>query len=319
MKITVGTFNLNNLFSRFNFRVNISSIKSGSQVSYSFDKNDQFKIRHFQGRLIKPKSQKTTIEIADRIKSLNLDILCVQEVEDIGILKQFNKDYLGEDKYPYAVLIEGNDPRFIDVGLLSRYPIGPITSWKESRYEDETGTIFSRDLQQVEVLNKSRSKKLFTIFNTHLKSNFIPHDAADPEAEAVKIGKRRQKQAHVIAEIIKSETRPNSSFILLGDMNDTPDSEYLENFTQDNELSFSNALENMVEVGEMNYTKYPPSNHFWTHRFNPQSGVYHYNLYDQIWISNALVDNLSGAWVLRRKKVGGDGSDHDPVWIELDL
>ena len=136
---------------------------------------------------------------------------------------------------------------------------------------------------------------------------------------AAKNGERRRKQANAISEIIKSVTRPNSSFILLGDMNDTPGSEFLEEFTLDAELSFTNALANMIEVGEMNHTKYPPDNHFWTHRFNPQSGVYHYNLYDQIWISNALTDNLSGAWVARRERVGGDGSDHDPVWIELEI
>jgi len=319
MKITVGTFNLNNLFSRFNFKANISAIKSGTNVSYFFDAADNFKYRKFQGKLLKPKSHKKTLEVAERIKDMNVDILCVQEVEDIGILKRFNKDYLGTDKYPYVVLIEGNDPRFIDVGLLSRYPIGPITSWKEARFKDERGTVFSRDLLQVDILNEARSKRLFTLFNTHLKSNFISRFVTDIEAEKTRIGKRRQKQAFAIAKIIKSVTRPNSSFVLVGDMNDTPDSVFLEEFTKDAELSFTNALANMEEIGEMNHTKYPPTDHFWTNRFSPQAGVFHYNLYDQIWISNALLDNLNGAWVSRRKKVGGDGSDHDPVWIELEI
>lgn len=319
MKITVGTFNLNNLFSRFNFKSNISSIKSGSQVSYTFDKDDHFKIRYFQGKLIKPKSESSSLEVAARIKEMNLDILCVQEVEDVGVLKQFNKDYLGTSKYPFTVLIEGNDPRFIDVGILSRYPIGGITSWKEARTAGETKTVFSRDLLQVEILNQARNKRLFTLFNTHLKSNFVQRNASNPEEEIAKNGERRRTQSAAIAKIIKSETRPSSSFVLLGDMNDTPDSVFLEPFTTDTELKFTNALANMVEIGEMNHTKYPPADHFWTHRFNPQSGVYHYNLYDQIWISNALVDNFTGAWVDRRKKVGGNGSDHDPVWIELDI
>ena len=319
MKITVGTYNLNNLFSRFNFKANISSMQSGNQVTYTFDENDHFKYRHFQGRLIKPKSHEKSLEIAQKIKTMNLDILCVQEVEDIGILKKFNKDYLGEDKYPYVVLIEGNDPRFIDVGLLSRYPVGPITSWKEARDGDNGKTVFSRDLQQVEILNSSRTKKLFTIFNTHLKSNFVSADADDPEAEQRKNNNRRAHQALKIADIIKSVTRPNSSFILLGDMNDTPNSFHLESFTKDDELSFSDALKDMTEIGEMNRTKYKPDNHFWTHRFSPGAGIYHYNLYDQVWVSEALKNKLTNAFVLRRKKVGGDGSDHDPVWIELEF
>ena len=88
---------------------------------------------------------------------------------------------------------------------------------------------------------------------------------------------------------------------------------------EDNELGLSDALENMVEIGVMNNTKYKPENHFWTHRFSPKSGIYHYNLYDQIWISPALSLKLIGAAVERRKSVSGDGSDHDPVWIELKL
>jgi len=317
MQIKVGTFNLNNLFSRYNFRASLSAIKQGATVEYTFGNPDIFKIKKFRGRLIKPKKDAETIEIAERIKAMNVDILAVQEVENIDILRQFNKKHLNNMDYKYVVLVEGNDPRFIDVGLLSRYPVGGITSWQEKRYADENRKILSRDLLQVEILNHSRTKKLFTLFNTHLKSNYVDNNADDPVGEAQKNSTKRRKQSAVIAEIIKDQTRPNSSFILLGDMNDTADSEPLEEFTSDTELNFANALTNMVEVGTMNHTKYPPVHHLWTHRYSPSAGVYQYHLYDQIWLSNALVDKLNGAWVGRRKKVGGNGSDHDPVWIEL--
>lgn len=321
MKITVGSFNLNNLFSRFNFKVNIDEVQSGPEVTYTFDKDDHFWVRKFKGRLVKPKNEKSKQEMADRIKRMNLDILCVQEVEDIGVLKSFNKYSLGDKSYPYVVLIEGNDSRLIDVGILSRYPIGAITSWKEARSDgkENEGPVFGRDLLQVEILNHSRSKKLFTIFNAHLKSNFVPFNAPDIAAAVFANNERRKQQSAAIARIIKSVTRPNSSFVLTGDMNDVPDSEFLEPFTTDTELNLTNALANPTEVGEMNKTKYPPTTHIWTHRFSPEAGKYNYHLYDQIWISNALTDNFTNAYIDRRTKVGGNGSDHDPVWIELNI
>ncbi|MEN8115375.1 MAG: endonuclease/exonuclease/phosphatase family protein [Bacteroidota bacterium] len=320
MKLTVGTFNLNNLFSRYNFKANINEIKEGNEVSYSFDKDDHFRIRKFKGNLVKPKSHKTSLEIAERLLRINVDILCVQEVEDIGILKKFNKDYLKKNRYPYVVLIEGNDSRLIDVGILSRYPIGAITSWKEARANGDTNgaPVFGRDLLQVDVLNRSRKHKLFTIFNTHLKSNFVPF-FEDQVAGAIACNERRRKQSATIAKIIKSVTRPNSRYILTGDMNDVVESEFLEPFTKDTELNLTNALSNPEEIGEMNKTKFPPDTHIWTHRFSPGSGVFEYHLYDHIWISNSLTDNFEKAFIDRRKKVGGNGSDHDPAWIELEL
>jgi predicted extracellular nuclease len=170
---------------------------------------------------------------------------------------------------------------------------------------------------QVDVLNSQGNKKLFTIFNTHLKSSFVPFTVKDYDSEMFKIGQRRKKQAEMVAKIIAEQTRPNSKYILTGDMNDTPDSAYLDSFL--NNPGFVNAIQTATEVGVMNNTKYKPETHLWTHRYNAAAGVFQYHLYDQIWISPTLTDNLSGSYIKRRKSVGGDGSDHDPVWIELDI
>ncbi len=319
MKITVGTFNLNNLFSRYNFKAGIKSLKSGTTVEYIFNDKDSFKIKKFQGKLIKPKNKKDTLKIAQRIQAMSPDILAVQEVEDINILKQFNKEYLGNKAYRYVTLIEGNDPRLIDVGLLSNYPLGGVTSWQHAVYDHETRKIFSRDLLQADILNDKRNKKLFTLFVTHLKSNFISHTSTDKQKQRDKNNQKRLKQSATIGRVIEAQTRPDSKYILVGDMNDNPDSLYLKGFTANAEIGLHNALENMQETGQMNHTKYPPANPFWTHRFNVSAGNYQYSLYDQIWISPALTGKLSGARVARRKSVSGDGSDHDPVWIELTL
>jgi endonuclease/exonuclease/phosphatase family metal-dependent hydrolase len=325
MKLTIGTFNLNNLFSRYNFKANISKIKKpvDGPVVYSFENQDTYKIRKFNGKVVKPKPYDETVRIADTIKAMNIDVLAVQEVEDINILKQFNQYHLGTEGFDYVALIEGNDQRLIDVGLLSKYPIGGVTSWRFAWYIDENNkkekNVFSRDLLQVDIYNASRSSKLLTIFNTHLKSNYVSYDSDNPEDAMAYNNLRRSKQAATIGRIIESETRPNSRYVLVGDMNDSVDSENLHGYSNNPELNMTNALEDMQEIGKMNYTKYPPPDKFWTHRYNETPGIYTYKLYDQIWVSPSLTPKLTGAWVKRRKRVGGDGSDHDPVWIELNL
>jgi hypothetical protein len=40
---------------------------------------------------------------------------------------------------------------------------------------------------------------------------------------------------------------------------------------------------------------------------------------DQIWLSAPLAAKQTAAFIERRTKVGGDGSDHDRSWVVLDL
>ncbi|MEZ0390747.1 MAG: hypothetical protein ACAH59_00930 [Pseudobdellovibrionaceae bacterium] len=51
------------------------------------------------------------------------DILILQEVENLSILKRWNQEYLQAAGYQTEILIEGDDPRGIDVAVLSRLPL----------------------------------------------------------------------------------------------------------------------------------------------------------------------------------------------------
>ena len=61
------------------------------------------------------------------IKENDPDIIALQEIENLDTLKQFNRvrSYLNRD-YPYAILIDGNDRRQIDVALLSKHKLTNI-------------------------------------------------------------------------------------------------------------------------------------------------------------------------------------------------
>ena len=98
MLISVGTFNLNNLFSRFNFQAQIHEAPENGGITLEFDDERNFKARTFMGRLVKEKDSDDTQSIAGRILAMDVDVLAVQEVEHIHILKEFNRVHLN-DKY----------------------------------------------------------------------------------------------------------------------------------------------------------------------------------------------------------------------------
>ncbi len=325
MRVKVGTFNLNNLFSRFNFQVEIEDVPARQEaitITYNFSDTSGYKIRSFMGTLIKAKPAAERAAIVERIKRMNLDVLAAQEVEDITTLRRFNEEELG-GMYPHLILVEGNDPRFIDVAVFSKLPIGSITSHQKATHPDTPNSeVFSRDLLEVEILDKARKKRLFTLYNTHLKSQFVdPLKFPTPEAaeaERLRANALRSQQAETINAIFKLQMHPTQPYILVGDMNDTPDSQPLAAFN-DPRVGMINALANPDESRPAKKDNPPPASKAWTHRFKPSGQPARYDLFDQIWISPVLGPSLTKAMIDRRSKHGGDGSDHDPAWIELEF
>ncbi|MXU64731.1 endonuclease/exonuclease/phosphatase family protein [Oceanomicrobium pacificus] len=323
MQISVGTFNLNNLFSRFNFQADIDGIppQEAGGIALTF-LPDQVAVRTFMGRLVKAKPADATAEVARRILDMDLDVLAVQEVEHVDILRQFNRDNLN-GLYAEVALVEGNDPRMIDVGILSKLPIGPITSHQAARHPGDPGRrVFGRDLLQVEI-RKPDGSKAFTLYNTHLKSHFVPHDQ-DPVAGAAAANARRRRQAEMVADIISRQERAGGKFILTGDMNDPEDSADLAPMLvvdgQPLVDGLAAAAETRPPKPETPGQGPGPARPQWTHRFNPSGPEPpRYELFDQIWLSQGLAPHLVSAHIDRRTRHGGDGSDHDPAWVVLDL
>jgi len=322
MEMAVGTFNLNNLFSRFNFRAHVDEIPEESRdvtVSFEFTEEGDYWFRTFRGRLIQPMPTEQAQTVAGRIQAMDLDVLAVQEVEDIEALRDFNREFLG-GMYANAVLVEGNDPRFIDVGVLSKanFPIGAVTSWQHRVHpQDLTRRVFSRDLLEVEILDRRRTRRLFTLYNNHLKSQFVtPGD--DPAVAGPAADLQRRRQAEMVVKIVEERMRPDGRFLVVGDMNDTPDSQPLQSFSGQ-AVGLLNALVDPTETRPAKADQPPPPSKAWTHRFKESGQPARYELFDHIWLSPSLAPRQSGAFIERRTRHGGDGSDHDPAWVVMDL
>ncbi len=344
MDITLGTFNLNNLFDRFNFQAEIAAMPADArnvrttyqwvlvgaghgpedpppQLDPTESTSPYYRIqRNTDGTLIKPKSEDGLEAISSRIDAMGLDVVCVQEVENLDALRAFNRSRLA-NPYRYEVLVEGNDPRFIDVGILSHYPIANVTSHRFEVHPAEPAMpVFGRDLLEAQVLSPTRSRKLFSVFVNHLKSNFVRFDDPDPESTRQANNVRRRRQAEVVRRIVDAKTRPTSRYVVVGDMNDAPESDTLAPFTE----PLTDALAQVVESRPAPPATNPedaPVDARWTHRFSVSRGPDKFELFDQIWLSPSLGPKLDHAEIERRTKwsasAAGVGSDHDPAWIRL--
>jgi exonuclease III len=84
-------------------------------------------------------------------------------------------------------------------------------------------------------------------------------------------------------------------------------------------LGLVNGLLNPLETHPAPHDNPPPASTAWTHRFKASGQPARYELFDQIWLSPALAEHFTAARINRRTTLTGDGSDHDPAWVELNL
>jgi endonuclease/exonuclease/phosphatase family metal-dependent hydrolase len=320
VEITVGTFNLNNLFTRFNFEAELDELETADievTTKYTFSDPGKYRVRvDAFGSLVHAKPVEEQKVIAERINRMDLDVLAVQEVENIEALKTFSSTFL--EGAHHVTLVEGNDPRLIDVGIISKLPLGAVTSWQHAVHPAEQGRrIFSRDLLEVEILNATRTRRLLTLFVNHLKSQFVHPKVSDAESARRAAALLRRRQVETIARIVAARTRPDGAWAVCGDMNDPPGAESLE------PLVAAGSVDALTAPRETRPPKpdtpAAPATGSWTHRFKQSGRPASYELFDQIWLSPSLAARQTGAWIDRRRNHGGDGSDHDPAWVVLDL
>jgi len=165
------------------------------------------------------------------LRDVDADILAVIEAEDRVALKQFSDfvlDKVGGTPYSQVMVIDGNDDRGIDVGLMTKvgYEIGLMRSHIHDLKPDGA-PIYSRDCPEYEV--HTPSGEVIWVIPNHFKSKF----GGDSQESRDK----RLAQATRTAEIYQRlRSEGHDSIVVLGDLNDTPDTAPLQPLLEGTDL-----------------------------------------------------------------------------------
>ncbi len=153
------------------------------------------------------------------VSEVNPEVIAIVEADNRPALKRFGDDFVPlapgpGSGYRHVMLIDGNDDRGIDVGLMCRegYPITDMASHVDDR--DEAGLVFSRDCAEFVVRTPLKHNLLVMV--NHLKSKGYGSQAASDE--------KRRRQAQRVAEIYRRRRQKYPFTAVVGDFNDTPGS-----------------------------------------------------------------------------------------------
>lgn len=260
-----------------------------------------------------PVDETATRLTARVIHDLRADVLAVVEADSRPALVDFNDMLIKPLGRPFRhlMLIDGNDERGIDVGLLTgaAYPIGAMRSHVDERTA-KGQTLFSRDCAQFHVATPG-GQELVVLVN-HLKSKGYGSQATS--------NKRRLLQAQRVQAIYQGlRDQGIERIAVVGDFNDTPDSAALAPLLQ-------GELRDVFTHPSFDQGGYPG-----TYGSCTRSGKIDYLL-----LSPALYARMQGGGVWRKGLWPGvrparwpvyaeltdpihAASDHAAVWVDLAL
>ena len=243
------------------------------------------------------------------------DLLGVVEAESRPALAAFNHEILpavGGKPFHHVMVIDGNDERGIDVGLMTRagYPIGPMRSHVDDR--DAAGQpIFSRDCPEFTLTSPS-GRSLMVMVN-HFKSKGYGGQAASDA--------KRLAQARRVAEICAERQADGwTDIVVMGDLNDTPAS-----------LPLKPLLEGSGLTDVFTHPAFDDGGYPGTHGLcNADAKL------DYLLLSPPLLERVRAGGVFRRGMWPGvrpkrwetfptvgrpeeAASDHALVWVDLDI
>jgi endonuclease/exonuclease/phosphatase family metal-dependent hydrolase len=144
-------------------------------------------------------------------------VIAVVEVESRPAVKHFSEVVLPQVQAPpfrHAMVIDGNDDRGIDVGIMTRatFDITGIQSHVDD--VDATGQIFSRDCAEYAIKTPGGGRLILLV--NHFKSKGFGSQADS--------NKKRERQARRVAQIYDELHAHEQHIAILGDFNDTPGS-----------------------------------------------------------------------------------------------
>jgi endonuclease/exonuclease/phosphatase family metal-dependent hydrolase len=249
------------------------------------------------------------------ICEVNGDVFCMVEVENRIAANRFNESVIpkvGGIKYDHVMVIDGNDDRGIDVGIMTRqsFNIQSIVSHVDD--VDTEGLIFSRDCPEYIIITPSNNTLLVLI--NHFKSKGF---GSQNENDA-----KRERQAKRVREIYDRRIKEGfENIVIAGDLNDTPERDPLKPILGNDS--------GLVDV--MSHPKFVGDGREGTHGNGTKGGKLDYIL------MSPKAESLVQACGIERRGVWGGkngnlfphfseiktskdaASDHAALWVELNL
>jgi endonuclease/exonuclease/phosphatase family metal-dependent hydrolase len=228
--------------------------------------------------------EKHRSDIGRVLIAIDADIVVLQEIEHEGVLNDLNDAEL-DGRYLDIRAIDGNDPRGIDVGVMSKHAIDNVVSHKDEWFTaNGTGQEynFSRDCMETHVTFNGRSLVLLGV-HFRSKQNDIPNKRL---AEA--------QRTRVIADELSAES-PQTGIVVLGDFNDLPGSAPYLAVLGDGADAYRNAADELATADR------------WTYNFMGTE-----ELVDHQMSNPLLSDMLQSAEILHGPEVN-EASDHSPL------
>lgn len=248
------------------------------------------------------------------IDEVNADIQCLVEVEDRITLGLFNTDILKDRrKFTDRLVVDGNDPRGIDVALAAKKAYPVVTARTNAFARDADGLVFSRDCLEVS-LTTPGGEAVHVLVN-HFKAK---------DRKPTESNEKRRRQAAFVSDILKTRYDLTRDFVIVaGDLNDEPDSA---------PLAPLHATPSLTDVFDV--TGRPKADR-WTYYYGVDKA---FNTIDYLFVSDALKPRVTGAGIERRgiadlsRLTNGAetefagitswrvaASDHGAVWADFDM
>jgi predicted extracellular nuclease len=313
--LKVGSYNLLNLF------------EEGGKI-FNRDEAHLFSIFPEKSRPMEEplKSLRALRAQAKIILENDYDVMAVEEVENLKALSALSEQFL-DGKYD-AYLIEGNDPRGIDVGFLVKsglpFEVEQRThqdeTWNDPTQDGKVAKLFSRDLPSLIFRLEKKEKPAFVFFGTHFKSK--RDRPSDSESRIL-----RQAQVERTSEILVSyekEFGSETPIFLAGDFNGE--------IAHEKEFE---ALKRVASLADSFDVVEPPlsKDERVTHTYFPKDGHPKFAQLDAVMVNSSAEKFINDAKVARYQDSSGNElpipksfkdvkknpSDHFPVQAEIDF
>ncbi len=182
MSISVMTYNLENLFDtqhdigKEDYTYLPLSVKQSSKEVLAYChavRNDYYRQAclnlDWSNNILDKKIKNMAEVISLYNNGKGADIVVFEEVENVNVLKLLIQKGLKGKGYKYAVLLEGDDIRGIDVGMISRYPVK-----RQRMHQLNLAPYSTRPTRPILEVEFNVGDKVVTVFGNHWPSQSNP-------------------------------------------------------------------------------------------------------------------------------------------------